>query len=199
MTTALREHNLQVAVSHTKSVEETVGLETTEGTEENWSDSVSVDVSVEGGYGPVSATTTVGYEHSSGGARTWEANNSKSTAKATEDTTEAAYSFSGPGAAIAYEVISEYKTPSTLVPVKLHYKCQDGTIGWHNDTAKYLETSFGHLHTELVAYKLNSGSCTTAWRQCIRALSAASAVSNPDTLVANFKACFANGVGYMSE
>jgi len=190
---------MALAISYASTVEESTGVETSDGGEVNWSKSVSfsmsVGVTVGGSIGVASVEasleTTVGTESSKGGSRSWSNTQQKSTTNSKTNTVGGTINFSGPVSAIYYGTVHRYKINRDKVPVLYHFKCKAGALTPHPATIKLSRTTYAYGVFDNFSHQFKKTSdCTQAIKDKVAAIKFGKILTSPMIIKERFFKCF---------
>lgn len=185
----------QINLQATRTVTETVGVETTEGGEFNWATEMSVTFTTGISIGTTSEVS-VGLTQSFGGSKSWSRAEKKETMTGTENAQGTTVGYQGPGACVVFGFMNRYKIERDDLPVSYHFKCEGGSITPQTGKIKLTSTTFGSANFQDYQFKFNSeADCTSEARSCVAAIKANKVLSNPASLENDFKKCFVKDSG----
>ncbi len=182
-------------LDYSQTISETIGIETTEGSEINWEKelwfSFSSQFVTSGSYSP---DITVGLTQLSGGSNSWYSATVKQTTTEFQKSHGTEVTYKAPGAATLVGYVTRYRINQNNVPVLYYSTCDGGSIPPKSGTIKL--TSKVHGKTDFLDYQFvfnSTDTCTAKVRNCIRSISGT--VTDPQTLETSFRRCFPAGSG----
>lgn len=185
----------QLTLQSTQTLSETVGVDTTEGGEFNWSTQVSLTFTTGVNIGAKSEVS-VGLTQSVGGSKSWSHTESKSTSTGTDKSQGVSVSYQGPGACVVVGLMNRYKIERDNLPVLYHFKCEAGSVTPQTGKIKLRSNTFVNSNFQDYQYKFNSeADCKPEARACVAAIKANKVISDPTDLKVKFERCFANSSG----
>lgn len=180
----------QLTLQVSQTVTDTVGVETMEGGEFNWSNELSLTITNGVNFG-VSTEFSIGLTQSSGGSKSWSRTESKSTANSTEKSHGIVANYQGPGACVVVGFISRFKIQRNNIPVLYHFSCDGGNIAPQAGTITLSSKTFGFASFQDYQYEFkNEADCTSQARACVAAITADNVISDPNILDTQLKKCF---------
>lgn len=174
----------------TQSVAETLTIETTEGNEFNWEDSVSVTTTVGASFF-ATLEVSVGVTSSVGGATSLSNTNSQSITHENQKTYGTEITYQAPGAAVLIGYMQRYKIVQDHVPVLYHFRCPSGITPTLAGKIRLSSKTYGKVDFEDFQYTLKDESfCTEESRLCVRSLDGSKLLTFPHGLKEELERCF---------
>ncbi|KAL5259798.1 hypothetical protein ACHWQZ_G010042 [Mnemiopsis leidyi] len=190
-----------LTLSSTDSVEESSTLEISETDEVNWGVSTSVQVEGSSKFLGSGVSVTVGVSVSAGGSHSITTTNSKSFSSGTEKLVGLSIGYTTPGAALVFGSVDRYKIDKSDIPATMHMQCPDGSTFTKRTTIKLKSMTYPSAHFWSMNGTFYKKACAKNWNltECVRGVRRqyTHTLTNKRNIVAAFKACFANGKGYV--
>lgn len=190
----------QLNVQATRTVSETVEVETMEGRELEWSPEVSVAFTI-GNNSETKSAVSVGLTQRFGGSNSWSYTEIKNTSTVTElSQVGTTVTYQGPGACLVFGFMNRYRIQRNNVPVLYHYSCEGGSLAPLFGTINFASTTFGSISFQDYQFRFYSEDyCTPEAKACVADMKSDRIIPGPWVLEADFKKCFVENSGWASR
>lgn len=180
----------QLTLQASETVTDTVGVETMEGGEYNWSNEISLTSTLGMDFG-VTVEFSIGLTRTSGESNSWSRTESKSSTNGTDKSQGIVANYQGPGACVVVGFLSRYKLARNDIPVLYHFECDGVNITPEAGKISLTSNTFGFASFQDYQYTFQTeADCTSAARACVAAIRADNIISDPNMLDAQLRKCF---------